>query len=87
MLCVHHGTLRSVFLAEEPGFGTSPALVSPAQSQGLAPLLEGGRHGGGCVCKPHGPGVGAGGCLRASGALGKIVVRRVGRVARTSCKY
>lgn len=28
--CVHDGTLRSVLPAEEPGFGTSPASVSPA---------------------------------------------------------
>lgn len=45
--CVRDGTLRSVLPAEEPGFGTSPASVSPAavapaRSQGLVLLSEGG---------------------------------------------
>lgn len=76
MLCKHDGTLRSVHLAEEPGFGTSPALVPPAAvapacSQGLAPPSEGGCHGGSWVFKRHGPGAWAGGCPRAGGALGE----------------
>lgn len=52
MLCMHGSTLRSILRAEDLGFGTSSASVSPAavvfaHSQGLAPPSEVGCLGDG----------------------------------------